>query len=123
MNIQDIRLELVKQAMDIGVHPEEIPGLVDPLANFVVHGLAQVDKEISEGEKIDRKYAETLLRKIQQRFGRESASSVELNEHAFVMNVSDAFKNLIEFEIKGPNAPDWLRGRRVELIVTPPKKP
>ncbi|MGQ1373261.1 hypothetical protein ACT41M_14500 [Acinetobacter baumannii] len=123
MNIQDIRLELVKQAMDIGVHPEEIPGLVDPLANFVAHGLAQVDKEISEGEKIDRKYAETLLRKIQQRFGRESISSVELNEHAFVMNVSDAFKYLIEWEIKGPNAPDWIRGRRVELIVTPPKKP
>ncbi|HEO1829083.1 hypothetical protein KWF06_10415 [Acinetobacter baumannii] len=123
MNIQKVRLELVKKAMREGVPPGAIPGLVDRLAGFVVHGLVQVDKEISEGEKIDRKYAETLLRKIQQRFGKESAFSVELNEHAFVMNVSDAFKNLIELEIKGPNAPDWLRGRRVELIVTPPKKP
>lgn len=123
MNIQDIRLELVKQAIDKCVPPGAIPGLVDPLANFVVHGLAQVDKEISEGEKVDREYAEALLRMIQQRFVRSSASSVELNEHAFVMNVSDAFKNLIELEIKGPNAPDWIRGRRVELVVTPPKKP
>lgn len=123
MNIQEVRLELVKQAMREGVPPGAIPGLVDRLAGFVMHGLVQVDKEISKSEEIDRKYAETLLRMIHQRFGKESASSVELNEHAFVINVSDAFKEFIEFEIKGPNAPDWIRGRRVELIVTPPKKP
>ncbi|MEI1686966.1 hypothetical protein V8P55_01615 [Acinetobacter baumannii] len=123
MRIQDIRLELVKQAMDIGVPPGAIPGLVEPLTKFVMDGLVQVDKEISEGEKVDQKYAEALLRMIQQRFGKESAYSVEVNEHAFVMKVSDAFKSFIEFELNGPNAPDWIRGRRVELIVMPPKNP
>lgn len=121
MNIQEIRLELVKQAIEKCVPPGAIPGLVDPLAKFVRHGLVQVDKEISEGEKVDKKYAEALLRMIQERFGKESASSVEVREHAFVMNVSDVFKTFIELELNGPNTPDWIRGRRVELIVMPQK--
>ncbi len=118
MRAQFVRLQLVKHAISEKIPLDVILEKTEPLVQYVLNGTSEYKKNADE---CDSKYAEALLQMIQQRFGKESASSVDFNEHAFVMNVSDAFKHLIEWELKGPQAPEWVRCRRVELKVTPPK--
>lgn len=124
MNIQDIRLELVKQAMDIGVHPEEIPGLVDPLAEFVESGLKrQKPCDFKDYEQI---YINELLKKLQQVFGEQKISAVEIGRNGALriwVSCQQITIGIKEFFADSKNYPDFFRGRELVFFLVPPKKP
>lgn len=124
MNIQDIRLELVKQAIDKGVPPGAIPGLVDPLAEFVVSGLKS--KETHDLKDFEQKYMNELLKKLQQVFGEQKISAVEIGRNGALriwvscQHITDGIK---EFFSDSRNYPDFFRGRELVFFHVPPKKP
>ncbi|MCO9048634.1 hypothetical protein [Acinetobacter sp. UC24323] len=124
MNIQDIRLELVKQAMDIGVHPGAIPGLVDPLADFVVSGLKS--QETHDLEDFEQKYMNELLKKLQQVFGEQKISAVEIGRNGALriwVSCQQITIGIKEFFADSKNYPDFFRGRELVFFLVPPKKP
>lgn len=124
MNIQDIRLELVKQAMDIGVHPEEIPGLVDPLAEFVESGLKrQKSCDFKDYEQI---YINELLKKLHQHFGEKNITAVEIARNGSLriyVSCQHITIGIQSFFADSENYPDFFRGRELVFFHAPPRKP
>ncbi|MFP0547898.1 hypothetical protein ACLDXX_04725 [Acinetobacter baumannii] len=119
MNIEETRFQLVQQLIDQKIPPQAIPDISEKLVSYIFNG----DQDYaSHADLIDKKYAETLFEMLQKQFGNH-VYSVKAEKHAFVISAYHNLKNAIEWQLKGPQAPEWIRGRKFELIVTPPKNP
>ncbi|AXX39885.1 hypothetical protein [Acinetobacter baumannii] len=124
MNIQDIRLELVKQAMDIGIPPGAIPGLLDPLAEFVASGLKS--QKTSDFKGFEKKYTNELLNKLQQVFGEKKISAVEIGRDEALriwVSCQQVTIGIKEFFADSKNYPDFFRGRELVFFHVPPENP
>ncbi|WP_198080407.1 SAM-dependent methyltransferase [Acinetobacter calcoaceticus] len=124
MNIQDIRLDLVKQAIEKGVPPGAIPGLVDPLAKFVMCGLNS--DAASELKDFEQKYVTDLLKSLQEEFGERKVCALDIGKDgSLIISICDRFitANIKDFFKDSKKYPEFFRGRKLIFLDVPPKKP
>ena len=135
MNIHEIRLELVKLAIDKCASPSAIPEIVEPLAQYVLKGADVYSKHADECDKqyvvgelkdFEKKYIADLLKKLQHTFGERKISAIEIEKDgSLLISICDRSVRAginIFFE-NSNNYPDFFRGRKLYFLDVPPKRP
>ncbi|MDE3320736.1 hypothetical protein [Acinetobacter nosocomialis] len=124
MNIQEVRLELVKLAFEKGLSPGAIPEFVEPLAEYVMSDFkAPLTFELKDFEQ---KYVADLLKRLQQLFGERKISAVEIGRNgalSIYVSCRQVSIGVREFLADSKNYPDFFRGRELIFFDVPPKKP
>lgn len=122
MDIQEIRLRLVQQALGLGVPIELVLQKVEPLAQFVWRGL---DSKTQVKKDAEEKSATLVLKTLRDRFGVENILKVHIGGggEVFVLASNAYISASIEEFLADTQSPDIFQGRKLKVWIEPPKKP
>ena len=122
MNIEEVRLKLVQQALELKIPLDQISSKVDPLAKYIVQGL-NAETDIAKG--IEKKHTSPLLKDLQDRFGGDHVSTVMIEDNGAVSVLVSSSTIAIDVKefLANLKLPNILLGRKLIVSVAPPKKP